>query len=115
MANHLGNATHVKAHTGHAACHCLDNGIGQVVLQRGGNKQIHGIIEFGNFGLTAQVVNRINRQRQRLLDVLGITTQHDNAQFAWQCGMMHADVFASLNQIAEALALIGNALGTKEE
>ena len=32
MADHFGNTSHIKADAGCAACHRLDDGVGQVVL-----------------------------------------------------------------------------------
>ena len=110
MVNHLGNATHVKAHTRHAARHSLDNGIGQVVLQRGRDKQVHSIVQLGYLGLAIEVVYRIDRQRQGGLDGLGIPTQHDDAQLFCQVGMSFHNGLASLLKVTEALALVGDAL-----
>ena len=44
MADHLGDAAHVETYAGCTSCHGLDDGVGQIVLQRWRDEEIDSIV-----------------------------------------------------------------------
>ena len=64
MVYHLRDAAYVEADAGDAASHGLHDGIGQVLFQRRGDKDIYGVVDIHELVFVSDEIQRIDLERQ---------------------------------------------------
>ena len=110
MVYHLGNASHLEAHTGHTAGHGLHQRVGQIVLQRRQHIDIGSIVYLDDaLGLT-DIAQRIDRQGQLRSHLFGVATENGHHGILLHLRMVVGHQAYRIDKILHALARVGDTL-----
>ena len=111
---HLGYAAHVEAHAGRAAGHGFHDGVGQVVFQRGGGKEVDGVVDVYQLVVTRHKVQRIDLEGEQAAQLLGVAAEGHHGQTVAQLRVLVGQQAAGLHEVVYALALVGYLDGAEE-
>ena len=84
---HFGNAAHVEADAGNAACHGFHNHVGQVLFQRRGDEEVYRIVYVYQLVFVAHKVQRIDLERQQVGQLLRLFAENDDTELRFQFGV----------------------------
>ena len=107
MVYHFRYAAHAEAYAGRTARECFDDGVRQVVLERGSDKGVGRIVEAGHLTFIAHVTERIDGKGKEFAHLFRPAAHDNKPDLRCQpCVRLLQDA-ASLLQVADAFARVG--------
>ena len=88
MVYHLRDAAHVESDAGNAACHGFHDGVRQVLFQRGGHEDVHGIVDVHQLVFVADEVQRVDFEWKQVFQLLRLVAEDDDTQLFPEFGML---------------------------
>ena len=105
---HLGDAAHVESDAGNAACHGFHDSVRQVLFQRGGHEDVHGIVDVHQLVFVADEVQRVDFEWKQVFQLLRLVAEDDDTQLFPEFGMLVGQQSARFYQVVNAFPFVRN-------